>query len=179
MSKVISYLKENPKFTVGAVIVLLTISIPLSGYFGSLIGKSNQKKPIDLDLGSVYTLTQIFDGFEVNVYNISSSETTTYQYSLESDYESYHQIGDVYNIGPYEPSNSFRMYYGISSEYQSDCRFQDITFILDESLEIDYSKLNIVVYGDGDLIYCNSNIKKSDLFVEFDPDVIEIIVLIF
>ncbi|HUT81386.1 MAG TPA: hypothetical protein VMZ29_09310 [Candidatus Bathyarchaeia archaeon] len=171
-----NWMKKHQKVTVGIIIALLVIFIPISGLIGNFHGKSVQKKPIDINFSSIYSITQIFDGFEVNVYNLSITETTTYEYGLDS--YSFNQIGTSYNSGPYEPDNSFRQYLKIIPAYQSNCRFQDITFILDDSNGIDYSKLNIIIYGDGDLIYCNSNIK-SDLTVEFDPRVIEIMILVF
>jgi len=173
------FIRRNPELTVFLFVFLLIITIPLSGYFGKLIGIKKQKKPIDIDFNKISNINQIFDGFKTNVYNSTSSTNIYCEYSLGYFTSNYTYIGFIQSGYLYEHSeNSFMEGYEIFGIYQSDCAFADITFVLDSSNGIDYSKLNIVVYGDGDIVYCNSNID-SNVIIKFDPKVIEITVLIF
>lgn len=177
MGKIKNFVKNNMELSI-LIIGLLIVSAVASGAIGNAIGKSKQKKPVDLDFNLIYGISQIFDGFETNIYNSTSTDTINYEYSLDYTSNNYLSIGDIIDYFPDEPENSFRVYFKIKPLYQINCVFQDITFVLDSSNGIDYSKLNVVVYGDGDLIYCNSNIK-SDLTIEFNPDVIEITIIVF
>jgi len=171
MGKINDFVKNNSKLSIYIVIGLLIVTALSSGAIGNRIGKS---KPTDLDFDSIYDINQIFDGFSVNVFNDSTSQSLYFEYSLSYYGSNFTSVGHL--IVYSEPDNYFTEGLAIDTDHLSDCTFESITFVLGN--DIDYSRINVVVYGDGDLIYCNSNIK-SDLTIEFDPNVIEITILVF
>lgn len=178
MGKLNNFVKNNSEISIAIIVILLIVTIPLSGYIGKVIGRNSQKKPIALDFETIYNIDQIFDGFKANIYNSTSGTNIYCEYDLGYYTNNYSYVGYRTGYYPNEPDNSYMEGFIIHTTSQSDCTFQDITFVLNPYNDIDYSKLNVVVYGDGDLNYCSSNIK-SDFKVEFDPNVIEITILVF
>ena len=182
MGKTNDFVKNNSEIaiilTITGVIILLLITIPLSGYIGNRIGINSQKKPLDVDFDSITDINKIFDGFKANIYNSSSTDTIYCEYSLDYYSSNYTSIGYFKDYFPNDPDNCYKESFIIHSQFQSNCKFHDITFVLSTINGIDYSKLNVVVYGDGEFIYCNSNIK-SDFSIEFSPTVTEITIMVF
>ncbi len=172
MGKINDFVKNNSELSIGIVSVLLIAVIFSSGAIGNAIGKS---KTTDLDFDSIYDINQIFDGFSVNVFNDSTSQSLYFEYSLSYYGSNFTSVGHFIGYSE-QPDNCFTEGLAIDPDHLSDCTFQSITYVLGN--DVDYSRINVVVYVDGDLIYCNSNIK-SDFTIDFDPNVIEISILVF
>ncbi|MHA1125926.1 MAG: hypothetical protein ACTSPI_02825 [Candidatus Heimdallarchaeaceae archaeon] len=176
MGKFQNFIKNNVTLSVIITIGILVVVSIASGAIGNAIGKYKQKKPIELDFDSV-NLRHIFDGFKTNVFNSTSGTNIYCEYDLDYFTSNYHDIGH-FNWHNTIGDNCYMEGLEINNEYQSDCAFKDITFMLDSTNDIDYSKLNVVIYGDGEYIYSNSNIN-ADFTITFDPYVIEITILVF
>ncbi|MCE7744035.1 MAG: hypothetical protein GPJ52_02750 [Candidatus Heimdallarchaeota archaeon] len=158
------------------IIGILALTTGLSGRTGFWIA-NRQQKNYELDFTTINSVDDIFEGFTTNIYNSTSDSILYYEYSIGYYSSNYSNIGRINHIG-YNIENCFAQLLDLYPAFSIDCSFQSITFVLDSYPNVDYARLSILVYGDGEIIYSDSYIE-SDITIDFEPNVDEITIVIF
>ncbi|MFW9924400.1 MAG: hypothetical protein ACFFDW_14045 [Candidatus Thorarchaeota archaeon] len=177
MGKLTIFVEKKPKTAIGIWLLTLIIFSIGSGLISYGVIKNQKNMVLDINLCDVHDLTQLFDGFNLKIYNVTDGQSIVmhYGFDFEDDFPS---IYTFHSPQTTEFNNSFLTILEIFENYRSSCFIQSIKLVLDTINPIDYSNLHLVLLGDDEQSFYVNNFD-SDIEFTFNPLISQITFLFF